>query len=246
MRSLAIVALVVAAACRAKAPAPPAEPAVASAQPTEPPPADVEEPAGETPEERERRLEREDYAAAIEAAKVAGETCKQDPTAISVDALLRAYEILAPYEQSPARDAAIETLEHCRKLAVARVEAELPDPGGADKGHGSATVKRAIEEKHKRATKPLRIVVKGKHVTVEERPNPKRAQRPKTLQGHCAMSDAPAVADGGGIAVAEAEGACSSSFRFSEQADYLVDRVGLTDPFVVKSTEKRKTPAPAQ
>jgi hypothetical protein len=247
MRSLAILLLAAGAACRAKALAPPPE-AVATAQPTAAPVATPSEPTGETAQERERRLEREEYAAALEAATLAGQTCKQDPTAIDVDALLRTYEILAPYEQSPARDAAIQTLEDCRKLAVARVEAALPDPGGAQAADASATVRRAVEEKRKRTTKPLRIVVRGKHVTVEEQTKPKRApHHPKTLKGHCAMSDAPAIDDGGGIALAEAgEGGCSSAFRFSKQADYVVDRVGLTEPFVVKSTEKRKTPMPTE
>lgn len=242
--SAALLAFVLVAACRAKAPAAPHTEAVA------PPPAvvvttttAVADDDGETPAQREARLAREDYAMAIETATLAARTCRSDPTTVDVDALLDAYEILAPYEQSPSRDAAIQALEQCRKLAADHLQTALPSDGWKS-GDPSAKVRRAVEDKHKRTTKPLRFVVRGKHVTVEEKRNPERAPKnPKTLQGHCAMSDAPTI-DAGDIASAEAgEGACSGAFRFSEQGDYVVQRVGLTQPFVVESTEKRKTPA---
>ncbi|HWB77553.1 MAG TPA: hypothetical protein VG755_21455 [Nannocystaceae bacterium] len=242
MRSSAAL-LVLVAACRAKTPVAPQTRAVA------PPPAiavatttaEAEE-QGETAAQREARLEREDYARALDTATTAAQTCRADPTAVDVDALLDAYEILAPYEQSPARDAAIQALEQCRKLAVGHVQAVLPSDGWKS-GDPSAKVRRAVDDKQKRTTKPLRFVVRGKHVTVEEKRNPERASKnPKTLQGHCAMSDAPTI-DAGDIASAEAgEGACSGAFKFSEQGDYVVQRVGLTQPFLVESTEKRKTP----
>lgn len=242
--SAALLAFVLVAACRAKAPAAP------QTKPAAPPPAvaittttAVADEAGETPAQREARLAREDFAMALETATIAGQTCRADPTAVDVDALLDAYEVLAPYEQSPARDAAIQALEQCRKLAVGHVQAALPSDGWKS-GDPSAKVRRAVDDKQKRTTKPLRFVVRGKHVTVEEKRNPERTPKnPKTLQGHCAMSDAPTI-DAGDIASAEAgDGACSGAFKFSEQGDYVVQRVGLTQPFVVESTEKRKTPA---
>lgn len=230
------------AACRAKAPtAPPARVAAATPEPAQPVVAAAVADADESPEARALRLEREDFAAAIETATRVGQTCKSDPAAIDVDALMGAYEILAPYEQSPRRDAAIQTLESCRKLAIDHVQAALPVPEGTRRSD-SATVRRAVQEKGKRATKPLRFVVKGKHVTVEEKRNPDKPRAPKTLQGHCAMSDAP-PGDPPDLAEAEeGELGCSSAFRFSKQSDYVVQRVGLTQPFAIESTEQRKTP----
>jgi hypothetical protein len=242
MRGLAVIALLVG-ACRAHAPAPKRAPIVETTHVEAPSPATapVEE-SGETAEARALRLEREDYAMAIETAVQAGRTCRADPIAIDVDALVDAYGILAPYEQSPERDGAIQTLEMCRKLAIGHVQAALPAPEGTRRTD-AANVRRAVEEKGKRATKPLRFVVKGKHVTVEEKRNPERAPRaPKTLQGHCAMSDPP-PGDPTDLAEAEeGEVGCSNAFRFSQQSDYVVQRVGLSRPFVVESTEKRKTP----
>ncbi|MCA9710416.1 MAG: hypothetical protein KDK70_31540 [Myxococcales bacterium] len=205
---------------------------------------DPSEAQAEAPQPSASALARTEYERALQIARTVEARCAWDPAQIEPETLVEAYLVLAPYERSAERDAAIAALERCRQLAAAVVAQSLPESRPEQAPDYTAEVEGAVQQANARTTKRLSITVEGSKVTVEGQERGKRAKKPpkRALEGYCAMADAPDATRVTHVTDDHGEVSCSSKFAFSKQAGYVDRRMGLDTPFAVESTEGRKTP----
>jgi hypothetical protein len=212
--------------------APPQQHAQATPDPA--PPAEPDVPDADA-------AEREQYDRALETATALEATCRRDPDGVQVEALVEAYETLAPYEQSPERDAAIAALERCRQAVSGVVRESLPK---GSRGDVSAELETAIKQANARSAKNLVVTVEGSKVTIKKKGKTgrKKKDEKKALDGYCAMTTAPSVTRITVVTDEHGEMSCSPKFEFSKQGGYVDRRLGIASPFEVESTEERKIP----
>jgi hypothetical protein len=247
VRERVLLAIVVGVGCRtggattpadaaAPAPRPATEEAAAQEQARPEPAPPTNDPAGADGGEREQ------YERALATATSLDASCRRDPNSVAIDALVDAYAILAPYEQSPERDAAILALERCRQAVSKVVEKSLPRGGDDD---FSAELETAIRKANARSAKNLTVTVEGSKVTIHKKgkaSKKKKKDEKKALDGYCAMTSAPAVTRITVVTDEHGEMSCSPKFEFSKQSGYVDRRMGIAAPFEVESTEERKIP----
>lgn len=245
MRVRPLLAIALALGCRAGAAAQPADVQAERAEkPPEPPPPAAPPAAEEPPPVVDEAVaEREQYDRAIATAAELEATCARDPDGVQVDALLEAYGVLAPYEQSPERDAAIRSLERCRQAIEKVVAKSLPKGKEPDT---SAELEAAIRKANARSTKNLTVTVEGSKVTIHKKgkTGKKKKDEKKALDGYCAMTSAPTVTRITVITDEHGELSCSPQFEFSKQSGYVDRRLGVASPFEIESTEKKRIPPP--
>jgi hypothetical protein len=248
MRPALLLALASALGCRPGPAAPPQSADRPDPAPSERAPAPSVEPTYD-PTLESAAAEREAYDRAIATALSLDTTCRTDPTAVQVDALVEAYHTLAPYEQSPERDDAIRALERCRQAVSGAVEKSLP--GGKDPDF-TAELETAIRKANARSAKNLVVTVEGSKVTIhkkgsatagKKKPKKKQVDEKRELDGYCAMTSAPTVTRITVVTDEHGEMSCSPKFEFSKQSGYVDRRLGVAEPFELESTAEKKIPA---
>ncbi len=225
-----------------------AEPAAVEPEPVAAAPVEAEPsppPAAEDREAAERAEARAQYERAVQQAARLRSACRRAPARIKLDSLVRAYEVLAPYERSAERDEAIASLEACRRLAAAYVAQNLDDPAAGPALDYTAELQDAVREANARTTKRLKITVKGSKVTIDDKKGRRRNDK-RTLEGYCARSDAPDADSVDRVTDDRGQMSCSSQFEFSKQSGYVDRRMGIATPFEVESTEGKQIPPSAE
>ncbi len=185
-----------------------------------------------------------EYEQAIAQAEAIWTRCRREPARIELHELVDTYEVLAPYERSPERDAAIGALERCRRLASNYIAENLSDPAAQPALDYTTELEQAVREANERTTKRLSITVKGSKVTIDERTRSTPDKR--ALEGYCAKVGAPDADRADRITDERGQMSCSSKFEFTKQPGYVDRRMGIATPFGLDSTEGREAPPPSE